>query len=260
MPSIITLTTDFGLQDSYVGEMKGVIYSINPPVNIVDISHMVEPQNVLEGALLISNFYHLYPRGTIHVAVVDPGVGSERRGILIETEKHLFIGPDNGLFTLVLKNESIKQIIELSNKDYFRKEVSATFHGRDIFAPVAAHAGLGIAPGSLGNIIDNPQRLSIPAPFRSDHEIVGEILFIDAFGNATTNIRQKDLAGRDFEKARVVIDHRKIKGIKRTYSDVEEGEPLLLMGSSGCLEIAMNQGDAAEELDLERRDKVKVFF
>ena len=260
MPPIITLTTDFGVKDSYAGEMKGVIYSINPHVNIVDISHLVDPQNVLEGAMLISNFYHLYPKGSLHVAVVDPGVGSDRRGILIETKDHLFIGPDNGLFTFVLKNEVVKRVVELTNKDYFRKEVSATFHGRDIFSPVAAHASKGVSPESFGKIIDDPKTLNIPVPFSSDHEIVGEILFIDAFGNATTNIHQKDLEGRDFEKARVVVDHRKMNGIKRTYSDVEEGEPLLLIGSSGCLEIAINRGDAVDEMDLDTRHKVKVFF
>lgn len=260
MPKIITLTTDFSLQDSYVGEMKGVIYSIDSEVNIVDISHLVEPQNILEGALLLSNFYHLYPKGTIHIAVIDPGVGSDRRGILMETENHLFVGPDNGLFTMVLKNESVKRVVELTNKDYFRKEISTTFHGRDIFAPVAAHAANGVAPESFGKVINDPKTLSIPSPFSSDSEIVGEILFIDAFGNATTNIRKKDLNGRDLSKARVKIGNTKLKGIKRTYSDVEEGEALLLIGSSGCLEIAMNKDDAADELELETRDKIKVFF
>ncbi len=256
---IITLTTDFGLKDSYVGEMKGAILSVNAGANIMDITHMVSPQNIIEGALVLSRAYLFYPPGTIHVAVIDPGVGSSRRPILIETEKYFFVGPDNGLFTPVFEKEKVTRVIHLVNSEYFLDEVSNTFHGRDIFGPVAAHLSMGVRPESFGTPVESPVLLELPSPVRDDMEIRGEVLYIDSFGNLITNIIGKDVV-RLAEKANVMVTVKgaRIRGLSATYSDGVKGDLLALVGSSGYLEIACSSRRASEMLNVREGDSVTV--
>ncbi len=164
MQKIMTLTTDFGLKDPYIGAMKGAILSINPSVLITDITHMISPGNVLEGALVLSEAYKFFPKGTIHVGVVDPGVGGRRLPVLIETDRYSFIGPDNGLFSLAVRKEKVRRVVRLSSRGYFLKKVSSTFHGRDIFGPAAAHLSLGVDPGKFGNAIEPGDLKSVECP------------------------------------------------------------------------------------------------
>jgi S-adenosylmethionine hydrolase len=190
--NIITLTTDFGLKDPWAAEMKGAILSLNPSARIVDITHVVSPQNVLEGAFVLSRSYSFFPAGTIHVAVVDPAP------ILVETQDFYLVGPDNGIFTLTLdalEEEKIKRTIKLTRKEFFLEEVSATFHGRDIFAPVAAHLSLGADPESFGEPLGAPtRRLKIPRPEKYENSLTGEVIYIDNFGNLITNIGSGDVS------------------------------------------------------------------
>lgn len=248
MDRIITLTTDFGLKDPYVGAMKGAILSVNPRAVIVDISHMVEPGNILEGAFVLSGACGLFPDGTIHVAVVDPGVGGERKPVAVEAGRHLFVGPDNGLLSLVAREAGFRGAVELKDGSYFRREVSSTFHGRDIFGPVAAHLSLGARTGSLGPALERISALEMPRPVVAEDGIRGEVIYVDSFGNLITNIRSEDLSAFIAPSVEVVIKDTGLKGLKRTYSTAEKGRPLALMGSSGLLEIAVNSGSAAKGL------------
>ncbi|MBE9542023.1 MAG: SAM-dependent chlorinase/fluorinase, partial [Proteobacteria bacterium] len=222
--SIITLTTDFGLKDPYVGEMKGVILSINKSANIVDITHKVSPQDVMEGALTLSQAYPFFPEDTIHVAVVDPGVGSERRPVLINTGREIFIGPDNGIFTKVLQRGKVKRIIHLTNRKYFLNNISSTFHGRDVFAPVAAHLSSGVNANELGSEIDNPILLKLPFAIISGGKVTGELIYIDGYGNLISNITEEEIRSLEHEDSLIVkLNKRVIKGMKNTYSDVGAG-------------------------------------
>jgi len=256
MQRIITLTTDFGLRDPYQGAMKGAILSVNPAAAIIDISHLVASANVLEGAFVMHFACPYFPDGSIHVGVVDPGVGSERKAILVETKRYLFIGPDNGLVSLAAKDDGIKRVIELENARYFRKEVSDTFHGRDIFGPVAAHLSLGVDPAELGRPLDNMTGLDLPGTEIDGSEIKGEIIYIDTFGNAVTNIRRDEIRnGVDFE---ISVKGIKLIGVKRTYSMAGKGSPVALIGSTGFLEVAVNNGSAAQALGIRVGDKVTL--
>ena len=256
MQRIITLTTDFGLRDPYQGAMKGAILSINPAATIIDISHLVASANVLEGAFVMRFACPYFHEGSIHVGVVDPGVGSERKAILIETGRYFFIGPDNGLLTLAANDDCVKRVIALENRRYFREEVSDTFHGRDIFGPVAAYLSRGIDPLEFGRPLDAASELGVPGPHIDGSEVRGEVIYIDSFGNAVTNILGEEIRnGVDFEISLkgVVLD-----GVKRTYSMAEKGSPLALVGSTGYLEIAVNQGNAARALGLSVGDRVTM--
>lgn len=201
---IIALLTDFGYKDNFVGIMKGVILGINPQVNLVDISHGVKPQSIFEAYFLLKNSYKFFPKGTIFVAVVDPGVGSKRKSILIETNDYFFIGPDNGIFSF-LESHEIKNIVHLTNKEYFLKPVSSTFHGRDIFAPAAGFLSKGVSPEELGTLIKSIKRVEIPKPRIEKDKLVGEIIYIDGFGNLISNISRevfnKFTKGSEFEIA-----------------------------------------------------------
>lgn len=268
LPPIITLTTDFGLADPYVAAMKGVILSINPRAVIVDVSHAVRPQAIEQGAYLLAAARPYFPPGTIHVAVVDPGVGTARRAIAIATPDALFVGPDNGLLSPALPDEARKgaahpaspvplppglRAVSLTQERFHRRPVSATFHGRDIFAPVAAHLSLGTPLEELGPPLD--EIVALP-PFRArpqpDGSLLGRVLHIDTFGNLITDVRQEQLPPRPL----VEICGRTIGGLSRTFGY----EPGLraLIGSGGFLEIAFAQGSAARELGAEVGQPVVV--
>jgi S-adenosyl-L-methionine hydrolase (adenosine-forming) len=254
LPGFITLTTDFGLSDPFVGVMKGVIYSIHPEVTVVDLSHQLKSFDVLEGALLLAESYPYFPPDAIHVVVVDPGVGSERRPILASTSQGHFIGPDNGVFTVVYDREPSVCVRAITAERFFRKPVSQTFHGRDIFAPVAAWLSRGMPPETLGPEVSDYFRLPITKPQRAAGKLQGAVLRIDKFGNVITNFRQSDLpAGRRF---RVVLNERPVTRLISSYEAGESGEIFLIVGSSGLVEIAARQASAAEALTVRRGDAV----
>jgi S-adenosylmethionine hydrolase len=240
---IITLTTDFGHRDPFAGIMKGVILSINPEAGIVDLSHGVPPQDIVAGALVLSDSVPHFPAGTIHVAVVDPGVGSARRALLIEAEKSFFIGPDNGIFSLVLRERTIRKTIELSNPAYHLRPTSATFHGRDIFAPAAAYLSLGMPAEELGSPTDEPSGFSWPEPSKGERSVEGEVIYIDGFGNLITNIREVDLPAEP-SKLVVSLGSIVVHGLVPSYAWRKTGEYVGLINSSSLLEIALANGSA----------------
>lgn len=257
MGAIITLTTDFGLSDAYVAAMKGVILGINPEATIVDISHDITPQNILEAAFVLGTAYEFFPQRTVHLAVVDPGVGTKRRAIILRTPVADFVAPDNGVLSYVIAQsstvptDSTGQQIELkpnleavaiTKPDFWRSPVSSTFHGRDIFAPVAAHLSLGLSPTDFGETINSVAVLPLHLPYRTpDGTLVGHVIHIDSFGNLTTNIRSRDLP-EPAKLVSIIMGKHTISGLSPTYA---EGEGLLaLIGSSGYLEIALARGNA----------------
>jgi S-adenosylmethionine hydrolase len=256
---IITLLTDFGLKDPYVASMKGVILSINPQCTLVDITHQVHSHDIKEGAFILAQTYSTFPKGTIHVAVVDPGVGSPRKPILFVTKKYFFVGPDNGLFTMALKAETVKQAVLLTNQRLFLTKVSSTFHGRDIFAPVAAYLSLGVKPEGFGPSIKSWREISIPDPAMKQGKLIGEIVHVDAFGNLVSNIDHKSLLR--FSKGQVFavkIGQRTITGIKKGYWEGGKDEPMALIGSGGLLEISVREGNAQKSLRVRKGDAVIV--
>lgn len=274
MNSVITLTTDFGADDAYVAIMKGVILSTNPEVNIVDITHSVEPQNVYQAAFILGYTYRYFPKKTVHVAVVDPGVGSERRGVILKTPSALFVAPDNGILSYVIDELSSSkgsvaqyspdqdlvtlgkgfEVVAITEPRFWRQPVSTTFHGRDIFAPVAATLTLDISPYELGEKITSLHVFPILKPL-VDYQgnLIGHILHIDHFGNLITNIKRANLPGKDIP---IEVAGRLIQGITDYYA---EGEELMaIIGSSGYLEIALKNGSAADFLNIGIGDEIKV--
>jgi S-adenosylmethionine hydrolase len=246
---IITLTTDFGERDPYVGMMKGVILSINPKARIVDITHGITPGSILEGGTIIKQAYPYFPSGTVHVGVIDPGVGGERRQIAVASKGHYFVGPDNGLFWPAIEDSPSAVVIQLTEKRFWMDAVSSTFHGRDIFAPVAARLSQGIDLFLMGEKVDNPAALDYPRVRRKQDLLAGEVIRVDHFGNLITNITADELAEfLSSEGLSVAIGGLVLKEIHITYNDVPEGEPLALIGSSNVLEIAVNRGSARAEL------------
>ncbi len=256
MKKIITLTTDFGLSDPYVGAMKGVLLSINPDVRIFDITHQVPPGNILAGGLALQDASKYFPKGSIHVCVVDPGVGGERKPVLIETNKHLFVGPDNGVLTLAPQKSEIKKIIHLTEKRYFRKDISPVFHGRDIFCPVAAHLSLGVRPAEFGPELKSPTPLPVPCPVKKGATITAEVIHVDRFGNLITNVTGDDLPEARRKDVTIKIKGFLIKGIKASYCDAQRAAPMALIGSAGRLEIAVNRASAAAFFNAGERCKV----
>ena len=245
-PPIITLLTDFGTADHYVAAMKGVILSIAPQARLVDVGHEVESQNVLSGAYLLANSVLWYPAGTIHLVVVDPGVGSERRIIAGRWGDQIIIAPDNGLVSLVQQNTPAAETYELSDRQYFLPEVSDTFHGRDIMAPVAAHLACGTPLSALGAAIDHPLIIHMPQPEVIENRLVGQVMHVDRFGNLVTNIKADQF--REFAPKTVHIKDHVISSLVVTYADVPVGRLLAVVGSSNMLEISVNQGSARTEL------------
>jgi len=249
--SVIAFLSDFGLKDPYAGIVKGVIAGINPAADITDITHGVPPQNITAGALMLAGSFSYFPPGTIFLAVVDPGVGSGRRGIILTHHEYTFVVPDNGLITGIQRNASNAgpRCWCIEEKRFFLKDVSSTFHARDIFGPVAAHISLGTRPEQFGPECRDPVLLDWPEPECAHGLIRGQVLYIDTFGNLITNIPASMLSGtgkRAIETARLSDCPFNIQ-VVNTYSDVEPGKPLCLKGSFGFMEIAVNQGNAALE-------------
>jgi S-adenosyl-L-methionine hydrolase (adenosine-forming) len=256
---IITLLTDFGYQDPYVAAMKGVILSLNPEAVLVDLTHNVPPQDIIAGAFLLSEATPYFPPGTIHLAVVDPEVGTPRRALAAWAREQFWVGPDNGLFHLVFHENPAQDLVSLENSEYFRGSVSRTFQGRDIFAPVAAHLSLGTPLHALGPPVTDPLALPWPEPSITPEAVRGEIVYVDGFGNLISNIRGSDLTAWLAEKTHVIIlGSLTVKGLVRTYGDVAAGEFLALVGSHGYLEIACAQGHAARRLGVGKGRSMSV--
>lgn len=253
---IVTLITDFGLSDPYVGSMKGVILGINPDVRIVDITHDVSPQNVNEAAFVLNRANSYFPEGTIHVVVVDPGVGGDRAVLAVETSRYTFLAPDNGVLKYIFDEYPESKVYRVTNHDYFLEPVSRTFHGRDIFAPVAAHLSKGVGLESMGELFSDFVRGEVHQPEVGPGNIVGEIITIDRFGNGITNIGEDLLSGR--KVAQIHVRSWTIDGLSRTYSDGREGEPVALIGSGGTLEISVWLGSAGEKMGFSIDDPVTV--
>jgi S-adenosylmethionine hydrolase len=255
--NLITLLTDFGLQDVYVGLMKGAIFKINPQVQIIDLTHQIPPQNILCARFALMNAIPYFPDGTIHVAVVDPGVGSKRKGIAISFEKGYLVGPDNGIFSGILEQYPAKLAVELNNREYWLNlEPSSTFHGRDIFAPIASHLAKGVKLEELGSKIDlnSLTGIELPQSERKGLEITGFIQYIDIFGNLITNIPASEVKGKSWS---IIVDNLVIpRG--ETYSSVPQGELVSLIGSHGWVEIAVNGGNAKIRLNLNYLDQIRL--
>ena len=265
---IITLITDFGLEDPFVGVMKGVIYSINPEAAIVDITHGIASHDILEAALAVRSSYGFFPPGTIHVAVVDPGVGTSRRPLLLVTENHCFVGPDNGLFWPVYQSVSNPLALQLTEEEYFLRPVSHTFHGRDIFAPVAAWLSKGVDPRKMGKPVSTPTELNIPGIRKiGSSKLIGTVLRVDKFGNVITNLTAEDLPPTEGASTPYLIHigSRRISQFRRAYAGATPGELFAIWGSSGRLEISVNQASAAillgahkgQEFDVEIKSLVQ---
>jgi len=254
---MITLTTDFGLEDSYVAEMKGVILSINAYVNLIDVSHGVKKFDIRMGAFTLASAAPYFPKDTVHLAVVDPGVGTQRRAVLVQTKQAFFVGPDNGLLMLAAKNQGIEHIYELLNSMYRLPKISSTFHGRDIFAPAAAYLDKGVKPLEFGPEITDPVTPKFAAATRNNTSLCGEVLHIDGFGNIITNITEKEISKVKTVKAKLAECSLEVVFAK-TYDEVKPKDLVALVGSHGFLEIALNQGSAAEKFNVHSGDAVTI--
>ncbi len=260
MSAIITLTTDFGTRDAYVAEMKGVMLDVaasaGHALHLIDVTHEVAAHDVTEGALALDAAAPYFPRGTIHLAVVDPGVGTDRRGLVVRTDRALLVGPDNGLFTPFLEGTTGWQAWELRAEEYRLTSVSRTFHGRDIFAPAAAHLAAGVAPERFGAAVRDPVRLSWPTVRAVAGAVAGAVLHVDRFGNLVTSIRAETLDDVG-QRVRIRLGGRPLP-LVGTYGDLEEGQAGALVGSSGRLEIAVREGSAAARFKARRGTPVVV--
>ena len=253
---VITLMTDFGDRDAYVAIMKGVILTINPRATIVDITHQIDPQNIRQAAYLISDSYQYFPKDTVHILIVDPGVGSSRTIIALRLQGHIFLAPDNGLLSLLLTDKQIDSTFRIDNDDFFIEPVSNTFHGRDIFAPVGAQISLGTPLDKLGSPIDKSALIKLELPqtqFTKNGVLEGAVIDIDRFGNLVTNLDWDTIKWHyskvENDQFHFVIGNHRIEGLHRTYDDVAKDMPLALIGSRGFLEISINQGNAAMVFD-----------
>jgi S-adenosyl-L-methionine hydrolase (adenosine-forming) len=256
---VVTLTSDFGLKDPYVGEMKGVILGIAPNTVIVDVTHGVEKFNVRMGAFMLASATPYFPTGTIHIAVVDPSVGTSRRPIVVRTEHNFFIGPDNGLLTLAAEAEDIKSIYEITTRRLMLFHVSNTFHGRDVFAPIAAHLANGVPLEEVGRPVTEIVKPDFAKVTHTKEAVTGEVLHIDDFGNIITNIRHRDLTElREATVEAEFSDHKLQLKMSKAYAEAKPNEPLALIGSHNYLEIALNKGDAAAKYHTKPGDKVTL--
>lgn len=256
---MITLTTDFGLQDAFVGIMKGVIASINPRARVVDLTHGIPAQNILAGGLVLRHAVQYFPPGTIHVAVVDPGVGGARRPLLIQCGETYFIGPDNGVLSPAVADRTPDRIICLSNSDYHLKPTSATFHGRDIFAPAAAHVSLGVPASAFGETLETLENLRVPEPVREAGKISAEIIYIDHFGNLFTNIRETDLTLKAGKALEIMFGDELYRvHIAANYVSTPGREFVALRNSWGVLEIAAPWGNAQQRLSAKIGDRIRI--
>ncbi len=263
--SIITLLTDFGTQDEYVGLMKGVILSVNPYASIIDLTHHIAPQDLVQAAYIIKSSYIYFPKSTVHAVVIDPGVGSDRAIIAVNMMGQTFIAPDNGVLSLVMEEGLVDNIIKVDNSDYFLDSISRTFHGRDIFAPVAAHISKGVEINDLGIKTDKDSivLIDIKKPQISDNgNLVGAVVSVDRFGNLITNIDSGFLKiyckDRVFENLEIRIGKGRIQGISKSYSRAVTQTPLAIIGSKGYLEISLNMGSAQVYYDAQKGDSVHI--
>jgi S-adenosylmethionine hydrolase len=257
--SVITLLTDFGTADYFVAAVKGVILTINRHVSIIDITHEIPPQDIESGAFTLLTCYRDFPAGTIHMAVVDPGVGSARRPIVVSAGSHYFVGPDNGLFSYVYDNEPSHKTFHLTANKYLRQSASSTFHGRDIFAPAAAALSKGVKPKQLGPRITDEVRLASLSPERRENgDVHGRIIHIDRFGNCITNLTRADVP--DSNQTKLLVKRKVVRSFRKFFAD-EDGskdEIFAIWGSAGFLELAVNGGSAAEQLRAKRGEAVIV--
>lgn len=254
---VVTLLTDFGLEDEYAGVMKGVIHSINPASTLIDLCHQIPPGDIERAGWLLAWSWSYFPKGTVHVVVVDPGVGSARRILVVPHRGHLFLAPDNGVLTQVLARVRRIQAYSVQNRRYFLPNVSDTFHGRDIFAPVAAHLSSGLDPRRLGPRVSSLKRLPLHSAGHRRGEWVGQVIQWDRFGNAVTNL-PGELLKRSKGSFEVRVQGYRIQGLQRSYSSATEGTPVAIIGSRGLLEIVVNRGSAIRDLGLSIGDRVKV--
>jgi S-adenosylmethionine hydrolase len=252
---LITLTTDFGTRDGFVAQMKGAILGINPRARLIDVTHDIEPFSVLEGALVLKGISPHFPSGTIHLAVVDPGVGSKRRGIVLRTEKQTYVGPDNGLFSLIMADNRACKMREIQNPDYMLPEPHPTFHGRDIFASTASHLSAGKPFEDVGPLVYDPIMLSIPTVKENAEGLEGSVIYVDRFGNLASNIDKTKLSKI---VGTVCVGNVTIQGLSRYFGEAPEGQAMALINSFGLLEIAINQGNAAQALGIGKDEPVRV--
>lgn len=254
----VVLLTDFGTRDHYSGVLKGVVLSISSDIPVVDLSHEISPQNILQGAIVLRNAYRYFPVQTVFVCVVDPGVGTERRILAAEAGGRFFVAPDNGLLTPVLQAEANVKIFQVSRKEYFfSQQASATFHGRDMMAPAGAHLACGLNPERLGPEVKDYQKLSLPPIERSKNGLRGVVLCFDHYGNAVTNISRNEYTEENWRKATVWVKGEKIGRLQHRYADAS-GRLMALINSAGDLEIAYPMGSAREQGNLSFGDEVQV--
>jgi S-adenosylmethionine hydrolase len=245
---LVTLTTDFGTTDPFVGIMKGVILARTPEATIVDLSHGVPPQAVLAGALVLRHATPWFPPGTVHLGVVDPGVGTERRPLCVETARGALVGPDNGLLSLAAGADGIRRIVHLTDEAFFLAPRSATFHGRDVFAPVAAALAAGTPPAALGTEVGDLERLRVPPLVSEGGGLRGEVLYVDHFGNLVTNVDAERLAAFRGRAVSITLRDVRLTAVVTSYTAAAPGEPIALVNSWGLLEIAVRNGSARSAL------------
>ena len=252
---VVTLLTDFGHDNWFVGTMKGVIKSISPSADVVDVCHEIVRHSIVEAAFVLRNAAPYFPPGTVHCVVVDPGVGSERAAIVVETDRFRFVAPDNGVIDHAFEGQEVRQVVRIEDERYLLAPVSRTFHGRDVFAPVAAYLDAGVAPAEFGPVVDDYVRLHLSTPTRlGASEALGHILHIDRFGNLITDLRESFLAelvaGSQQQFFRLQVRDHEVRRLVGSYADGRPGELIALVGSSGYLEISINQGSARDALDI----------
>lgn len=257
--NVISLLTDFGLKNNFVGVIKAVILRLNPQAKIVDICHEIKAQDILEAAFLLKGSFRYFPSGTVHLVVVDPGVGSRRKKLLVKTKDYFFIGPDNGVLSLALKEDRPLNIIKITNEKYFLRPVSDTFHGRDVFAPVAAYVSKGEDIHKFGEPISSLKNLELPQPKVKRNELTGELIYIDRFGNLISNI-DKDTLNNFIKnkKFKICIKDKIIDKLSHNYSEAPKKKPIALIDSFDYLEIAISCDSASDYLQVDKGEKIKV--
>ncbi len=256
LPNVITFLTDFGWADSYVGQLKGVICSINPEARLVDLTHSIAPGDLFGASFILKTSYRAFPKGTTHLVVVDPGVGSDRRPVIVVSPDYFFVGPDNGVFSYIYDENEV-EVFEITTKEYVGEKVGYTFHGRDIFAPVAAHLSLGVGPENMGGRRESFVRISLPELRIRGGTLRGEVIHIDSFGNLITNIPRQAMKGLE-DRPLIEIRGKTMEGVSRSYVEKEEGSLLAIWGSSDLLEISLSRGEADRFLGVKRGEPVMV--
>jgi len=255
----IVILTDFGLEDNFVGVMKGVMIKIAPSIRLIDLSHSVKPHDILGAAILLKSSFRFFPEKAIFLVVVDPGVGSKRKSVIVKTNNHFFVGPDNGVLSLAAGENGVKKIVEIKKDKYLLKPLSSTFHGRDIFAPVAAHLAKGEKINNFGPTLKKISQAHIPEPKFNEDSLTGEIIYIDKFGNLVSNIDKrllKKFAGA--KKIKIKIKKKFINTISKSYLQSRIGSPLAIFGSFGFLEISINKGSAKDYFKIKKGGKFTI--